>query len=121
MRRPDGVTVIAIYELFTGAIGLLGGCAILVFAVLPVVFSVSDATGLFWALFGLGIALILALASGIVSVIVGWGLLQLMPWARWAAIVLAIFGLLAFPIGTIVGALVIWYLLKDEVRLAFEG
>jgi uncharacterized Tic20 family protein len=42
-------------------------------------------------------------------------------WARWLAIVLAALGLLAFPVGTVIGALIIWYLLKDEVRQAFEA
>lgn len=122
MKRPDGVTIIAIYHLFTGALGLLGGCAILVFAVLPVTLNVSDdPTALFWALFGLGIGFLAAAGSGIVSLVAGWGLLQLRNWARWLTIVLSILGLFAFPIGTIIGALIIWYLLQDEARLAFEG
>lgn len=121
MKRPDGVTIIAIYHFLSGALGLIGGCAILVFAVLPVVLNVEDPAGLFWALFGLGIGFLVAAGSGIVSLIVGWGLLQLQNWARWVAIVLAVLGLCAFPIGTIIGALIIWYLLQDEARQAFEG
>ena len=121
MRRPDGVTVIAIYHFLTGALGLLGGCAILVFAVLPIVLSVRDETGLFWSLFALGIGILVAVASGIISLIVAVGLVQLRPWARWAAIVLAVLGQIAIPIGTIIGALIIWYQLQDEARIAFES
>ncbi len=55
------------------------------------------------------------------SVITGWGLLGLKGWARWLSIVMAALSLLAFPIGTIIGVLIIWYLLKDEVRQAFEA
>jgi hypothetical protein len=36
------------------------------------------------------------------------------------AFVLAVMGLVAFPIGTIVGAVIIAYLLTDEARGAFE-
>jgi hypothetical protein len=36
------------------------------------------------------------------------------------AIVLAILGLFAFPVGTVIGVLIIWYLLKEDVRQAFE-
>jgi len=122
MKRPDGVTVIAIYHFFTGAMGLIGGCAILVFAVLPAFLSLTDEpVGLFWAMLALGIAVLATFGSGIVSIIVGWGLLGLNNWARWAALVLAVLGLLAFPIGTIIGALIIWYLLQDEAKAAFEG
>ncbi len=119
MKRPDGVTIVAIYHLFAGAFGLLGGCAILFFAVLPVIFSVQDAAGLFWALFGLGIALMATVGAGLIALLVAWGLLRLMPWARWAAIVLAAISLFAFPIGTIIGALIIWYLLQPEAQQAF--
>jgi len=42
-------------------------------------------------------------------------------WARWLAFILAIFSLFLFPIGTVIGALIIWYLLKDDVREAFEA
>ncbi|MCZ7570107.1 MAG: hypothetical protein M5U01_16190 [Ardenticatenaceae bacterium] len=54
MRRPDGVTVIAIYHFLAVVIGLFGACAIVVFAIIPVALNVREATGLFWSLFGLG-------------------------------------------------------------------
>ena len=63
---------------------------------------------------------VFSVAFGIALVLAGWGLLQLRSWARWLAFILAIFSLFAFPIGTIIGALIIWYLLKDDVRDAFE-
>lgn len=121
MKRPDGVTLIAVYHFFSGALGLLGGCAILFFAILPVVFAVDDPVGLFWSLLALGLALLASLGAGVISLAVGWGLLELKSWARWGAIVLAILGLFAVPIGTIIGALIIFYLLQDQARIAFEG
>jgi hypothetical protein len=52
------------------------------------------------------------------GVIVGIGLLRLRPWARVAAIVLSIVGLMMIPFGTIVGVYGLWVLFsKDTERL----
>ncbi len=99
--------------------GLLGACAILTVALFPVALNVDDGDALFWALFGLCIGFLVTGGSGILSVLAGWGLLNLKEWARWLALVLAVFTLFAFPIGTIIGVLIIWYLLQDEAKDAF--
>jgi hypothetical protein len=121
MKRPDGVTLIAVYEFLIAIPGLIGLCGILVFAV-PAILTgtegIVDATA---GLFALGIGLLLVGGGTLLSVIAGWGLLRMKGWARWLTIALAAFSLLAFPIGTIIGALIIWYLLKDEVTQAFEA
>ena len=57
---------------------------------------------------------------GVVALVTGFGLLQLRNWARWVAVALAAVSLLAFPVGTIIGALVIWYMLSDKGKAAFE-
>jgi hypothetical protein len=67
--------------------------------------------------FGLFFTTTAAVACGLV----GWGLWNLRPWARMAAIVLAILQLFAFPIGTVFGALIIWYLWKDPDALGAFG
>jgi RNA polymerase subunit RPABC4/transcription elongation factor Spt4 len=56
---------------------------------------------------------------GLLDLVVGWGLWTLQSWARMAAIVLAVIGLLAFPIGTIISIIILWYLFKPEVKAAF--
>lgn len=120
-RRPDTVTIIAIYHFVIGALALLGSLAILFFAILPVGMGRgNDPGGTAVALAALSLGLLVTLAFGIAALIVGWGLLRLRNWARWGAIVLAILQLPAFPIGTIIGGLIIWYLLSDEGRDAFE-
>ncbi|MFX0114092.1 MAG: hypothetical protein ACFFB3_06060 [Candidatus Hodarchaeota archaeon] len=53
--------------------------------------------------------------------LVGLGLFKLWNIARILAIILAVFQLLAFPIGTIIGAIIIWYLLKGSTGHAFTG
>jgi len=57
--------------------------------------------------------------EGVLAVITGWGLLGLKGCARWRAIVLAALSVVAFPVGTVIGVLIIWYLLQEEVREAF--
>ena len=122
MKRPDGVTVIAIYFLVTGALSVLG-------ALFGLAFGVQQA-GLLERTCGMVrfLSLPFALAAlvgsgllyGIAALAVGWGLLQLHTWARWFAIALGALTLLNFPIGTIIGALIIFYLLQRKVAVLFE-
>lgn len=120
MRRPDGVTLLAIYQLVLAVPLLIGACAISVFAIFPTV-SNTRPEELPFALFGLVIGLFFTLGGAVLSVIAGWGLLAMKEWARWLTIALAILSLPLFPIGTIIGALIIWYLFQDEVKVAFEA
>jgi len=120
MKRPDGVSIIAIYHFVVAVPCLLGVCAILGFAVPGVLSEGTEGLDLFWAFFSLGIGLLILLVAGIASVVAGWGLLKLKDWARWLTIALAITSLFAVPLGTLIGAAIIWYLLKDEVKAAFQ-
>ena len=119
MKRPDGVTTIAVWYFIDAAFTFMIACTIVV--VLAGIFSaIGDPTGQFWASFGMLCATVFIGAMGIALVAAGWGLLQMKQWARWLAFILAIFTLILFPIGTVIGGLIIWYLLKDDVREAFE-
>ena len=53
-----------------------------------------------------GILLVTAILGGLA----GWGLLERRPWARVLAIVLSIFALFKFPIGTALGIYTLWVL-----------
>jgi len=122
MKRPDGVTVIAVWYFVEAFFLLIGVCSLLALA-LPasgVFADIGDPTGEFWAYFGVTCGVIWLLISGIALVLAGWGLLGMKQWARWLAFVLAILSLFAFPIGTVIGGVIIWYLLKGDVREAFE-
>ena len=120
MKRPEGVTAIAVWYFVDAVFMFMIACIIV--AVLSGIFSqIGDATGQFWATFGMGCGVVFVGLTGIALVIAGWGLLQMKQWARWLAFILAIISLFAFPIGTVIGAVIIWYLLKDDVREAFEA
>jgi len=120
MKRPDGVTAIAVWFFVDALLLLFVACILVAIPISGVFADIGDPIGEFWAVFSLTCGVIFILISGILMVFAGWGLLRLKQWARWLGIVLGIFSLFAFPIGTVIGALIIWYLLKDDVREAFD-
>jgi hypothetical protein len=121
MKRPDGITVIAVWFFVEAFFMLTGVCSLIALLISPVFGEINDPIGEFWFGFGLTCGLIWLLLTGIALVLSGWGLLRLKQWARWLAFVLAIFSLFAFPIGTVIGGVIIWYLLKEETRDVFEA
>lgn len=72
------------------------------------------------AFIGLCIA-IFFLVLALPSIIAGWGLLNLRPWARILGIIVSIFHLLSFPFGTALGVYGLWVLFSEEARRIFEG
>ncbi len=120
MKRPDGIVIIAVYYALVALVFLVGSCAILLglFAALA---AIADRFAATWAVFGIGLGLIVCLIFLAGSVVAAWGLLAMKHWGRWAAIVLAVLQLPAFPIWTVIGGLIIYYLLREDVRLAFDG
>lgn len=117
--RPDGISVIAIYYLLMGVLNLIGACAIVVFPMAVIIQSTSGPDQ-FFPLVGLGFGLLATLVLAILALVAGWGLMRMVTWARWLAFALAIVSLLFFPVGTLIGAVIIWYLLQGEVRESFE-
>ena len=119
-ERPDGVSFIAIYYVFFAVMNLIGSCAILFFALIPVMGSGGDSFGIFASVFGISVGFLFVAAGALLGLAAGLGLLRLKNWARILAIVLAIPTLLAIPIGTVIGAVIIWYLFKPEVKEVFH-
>ncbi len=76
------------------------------------------ASGLAAAIFFGGAAL--ALAWGGVLVYVGWALPQHQPWARPAALVIAIVNVFAIPFGTALACYSCWVLLQESGKRVFE-
>jgi len=118
-KRPDYVTLIAVYHFIGAGLGLLVTLGLIVLAAAISVTAYDEVT-LIWSLFGIGIAIVIAGIASILDLAVAIGLLRLRAWARWVAIVLAILGLPGFPVGTAFGVLILVYLLGDEGRQAFE-
>jgi len=67
-----------------------------------------------------GIGMIL-LASGLLGMLTGWGLLERQPWARTSAIVLGVFALFQFGVGTALGIYTLWVLLPAESAEEYQS
>jgi hypothetical protein len=52
--------------------------------------------------------------TGLVGIVVGWGLLTWQPWARILAIVFGCLALIHIPFGTALGIYTLWVLLPAE-------
>jgi hypothetical protein len=114
-NAPQGVKISAYIFFALGALTLLGFCALLV--VLGLAASSGEAAD---QAVGLGIGLCFTLIFAILYGAVGYGLMNLQSWARIAAIVLAILSLCSFPIGTILGGIVLYFMFQQDVQQAFS-
>lgn len=121
MKRPGGVTIIAIGHLLGGVFGLMGACAILLIPIPVILLRGEGGVGMLVSVAALGIGFVAVAAGASIGLVAAWGLFTLKEWARWLTVVLAALSMPAFPIGTIIGGIIIWYLLTDEVRVAFQG
>jgi hypothetical protein len=119
-RRPDGITVVAVYHFIVGALFLIGAVIMAIPTIILTIITLAEEPDAGFAMIAVGLIAALLLILSLLNLSVGFGLWTLKPWGRSAAIVLAVVGLLFFPIGTIAGALVLWYLLQPEVASRFQ-
>jgi hypothetical protein len=145
MNKPAGVIVLAILYFIGAAFLLLAGIGFVIGggAIAAMLSQQSQAganpLAAMMGFLGAGVG-IFFLVMGAVDLIVGIGLIKLKNWARITAIVftaigaclqllmligsLAHFNIVAmvFPVIVLaIQALIIWYLLKPEVKAAFQG
>ncbi len=123
-RRSDGTNLVAIYHFISGILSLIGLCLIVTIPLMTgLVVPVSGDEGGWIAvgtmavvgIIGGGIFLLITIAN----FVIGWGLWNLREWARLSAVALAFLRLINIPLGTIVGGLIIWHLLKQETKDEF--
>jgi len=143
MGRPVGVTILAILDFIGAAFCLLGGIGMILgggFIATMLSQQGQGSAGAAGILAGLGAAAgVFIIIIGGVSALVGFGLWKLKGWARIVSIVLFVISAamqLLGLLGTLahfnlfavvwslfwvaVDAFVIWYLLKPEVKAAFQ-
>lgn len=119
-QRSDGVTLLAGYHFMLAGILLLGTVVLMIPTMITAIVGITSDPE---ALIG---TLILAILAGVcmilclLMVVVGYGLWTQRQWGRAAALALAFVSLIAFPIGTVIGALTLWYLLKPEIGPQFS-
>jgi len=120
MKRPEGVSLISLYFFAMSIPSLIGACMILTGTIFTGVGARDYQLGVVAGLTALILLLILAFGLGILFFVTALGLWGMRDWARWLAVMISILSLFAFPIGTIIGGVTIWYLFKEDVREAFE-
>ena len=118
-KRSDGVILIAIYQFIASIPGLVVGIATLVIALPAVIQSVRDRIGLIAAIFGISLVVLFTLGMSIISIVSGIGLIAMKNWARWVACALALLIIWVVPIGTLIGSLILFYLLQEDVKQHF--
>jgi hypothetical protein len=112
IARPGVVTFLAVLQFLGGAVNALGGVLLVALAAWADDRSMQSVLGLV----GAGV-----LAIAAVQFVCGTGLWKLKPYGRTIQIVLASIGLVGFPIGTVIGVLMLVYLMKPGVKLLFSG
>jgi uncharacterized membrane protein (DUF2068 family) len=140
MGRPVGVTILAVLDFIGAAFCLLGGIAVILGGGVIATLLSQQGAGASGILAGLGAAAgVFIIIIGGIGALVGFGLWKLKGWARIVSIVLVgingafqLLGLLgslahfnAFAViwsvfWVAIDALIIWYLLKPEVKAAFQ-
>jgi len=134
--RPTGVTIIAILNIISGIIMLVGGFGLAaISSILPTMTTIDPNAGGQMAVAGLlgvgGVAIgAVLIILGIISFIVAWGLLKGKSWA-WSvtiilsiiSIVIGIVSLVAGSFGSIVNiiiaGIIIYYLYRPHVKAFF--
>ena len=133
--RPIGVTLIGIYQILRGLVGMLFACGILISAGLALKLAAiaADGNALERWLHGAGRLFgITILVFGLIHVIAGLGLFGMKNWARLLTVLLSAIGLvLLLPIAIVthglplVFALInmvsIFYLAMPPIRRTFRG
>ena len=108
-RRPLLITLLAVIQFLGGGLTLIGA----IFGVIGLLGG--DAPD---RVVALAFCIVLGVI-GVLSVLTGYGLWALKPFGRSLQLVLAVIGLLAIPLGTVVSLLILIYLNKPGVKLLF--
>ena len=114
------IKVVAWLHIVMGGLGVIG--AVVLFFIIAGVGAISGDHVAMFVTSTVG----MILAGGIIlfsipGFIAGVGLLKLRPWARILTIVLSIFHLFGFPIGTAIGAYCLWVLFNEKTVRLFEA
>ena len=119
-QRPDGLTFISIWFYLCGAFFLMVTATVVFITFVVGANALASDLGLLIPTAMFGVLALAFMAISILNLVVGYGLWILKPWARIGAIALSIVGLMFMPIGTVAGALILWYLLQPQHAAVFE-
>jgi len=112
MRRPEGITLTALWFFFFSTLCVfgLGGLSI----GLVSLWSDSDAHSIVFGTMGMMLGFLAITVTGTFYAVTGWGLWTLKSWSRGAAIILAALQIVFIPFGTVAGIMILIYLSRSR-------
>jgi hypothetical protein len=121
MRRPEGITIIALWFFLCTGLCVLGVFGIAIgFIGLWTGGSGDGFSGVLLGTMGMMLGELAVVTTAIAFGAVGWGLWRLKSWSRGGAIVLASISIIFIPFGTIAGIMILVYLNRNrEAKAAF--
>ncbi len=130
MKRPDILVLIAVWQFITAFFTLIGIAAVAIWGFSGAIYDYNGwGTQGFtywrgipvWIVFGLSFAILVLVCYMALSIAAGAGLLKGREWGRITSLVHSGLSLICIPFGTVIGALVIIYLTKQETRDYFAA
>lgn len=121
MKRPTGAVVCAVLFFIGGILGVLFGVMMLARSFLGVIVGAGGPPMAPVRHIVSGSRLIgglISLVLGGLDFLVGWGIYTLKDWARIGGIILGVLSLFAVPIGTIIGLVILYFLVLDKETVA---
>lgn len=120
-RRDDSITFIALYHFLMSLLFLAVTVILAIPTAILAIVAVTEAPPAAIGLVAVGLIAAVTMTFTLLFLVVGYGLWALRQWARVAAMALAMLSLLAFPVGTVIGGLILWRLMDPEVAGRFES
>lgn len=114
------VKIVALLNLLRGGLVLLGAAGVLLGGVFGSLFTEGVLAWLVISATSVVVAAVLAVV-GAFWAIAGLALLNRAGWARGVLIVMALFGLFRWPMGTLVSAYTLWVLLHADTKRLFAA
>ncbi len=118
MKKPDLLALVVVWDIVM-AFGALVCIAAIALMALPEVMAPYFGRAFLGVIFSLSLVVLVLLASLAIAIAAGIGVLRGKEWGRLLSIVSAALGLFWFPVGTIVGLLIMIYLDRREVKQYF--
>jgi len=110
------VKVFSVLGFIGGALSVIAGLLLAVFGSALAGVLIGAKSPLIGALAGgaLIVAAVLMVIAGVIGLVIAWGLLKMKKWARIVEGIGGILSLFGFPVGTIVGIIVIYFFLVNK-------
>lgn len=125
MSMATHVRILAWFNIVLGALGVLAAAVTFAgLSIIPAIITTAAeqaaALPVQWIQIMITAIVGLILVLSLPSLILGFGLYNLRPWARILGLVLAAIHLLNVPIGTVISLYAFWVLLKPETEGLFR-